>query len=222
MAGLEKKFGFDTVFDGEGAVVFSTPRPKRLFTADEVEVIRAQAYADGQTSELVISEQATAEALSQITQACGQALAALAKVAHDHRTASAELAMAVGRKVADAALQMFPEAPITAAMIELGRELEAAPKLVVRTTPDRVEAVQAALERAAVACSFGGQITAIADPDLPLAAFLLEWGEGRAAFDPEAAAARIAAALETALAAEGLHAEPLIPPSIMTSENPDG
>ena len=46
---------------------------------------------------------------------------------------------------------------------------------------------------------------------LPLAAFTLDWGEGRAAFDPEAAAARVAAALDEALAAEGLHAEPLLP-----------
>jgi flagellar assembly protein FliH len=222
MTGLEKRFGFDTVFDAEGGVVFSTPRPKRLFTADEVEQIRALAFSDGQNSELVVAEQATAAAVSEIAQACGVAMSALAKVAHDHRTASAELAMAVGRKVADAALEQFPEAPISAAMIELARELEAAPRLMVRTTPDRVEPVQAALERAAQACGFAGQITAIADPALPLAAFLLDWGEGRAAFDPEAAAGRVAAALETALAAEGLHAEPLIPPSILTTETPDG
>ena len=55
----------------------------------------------------------------------------------------------------------------------------------------------------------GGQIVARADPDLPRAAFTLDWGDGRAAFDPEAAAARVAAALDAALAAEGLHGEAL-------------
>ena len=44
------------------------------------------------------------------------------------------------------------------------------------------------------------------------AAFLFDWGEGRAAFDPAAAAGRVAAALEAALAAEGLHAEVHLPP----------
>ena len=46
--------------------------------------------------------------------------------------------------------------------------------------------------------------------DLTLAAFVLDWGDGRADFDPAAAADRVAQALHTALAAEGLHAEPLI------------
>ena len=41
--------------------------------------------------------------------------------------------------------------------------------------------------------------------------FAFDWGEGRAAFDPEVSAARVAEALDAALAAEGLHAEPLLP-----------
>jgi flagellar assembly protein FliH len=42
-------------------------------------------------------------------------------------------------------------------------------------------------------------------------AFTLDFGDGSAAFDPQAAAQRVAEALHAALAAEGLHAEPLIP-----------
>jgi flagellar assembly protein FliH len=42
------------------------------------------------------------------------------------------------------------------------------------------------------------------------AAFVLDWGDGKAAFDPQDAALRVAAALDAALAAEGLHAEPLL------------
>ena len=43
------------------------------------------------------------------------------------------------------------------------------------------------------------------------AAFTLDFGDGQAAFDPAAAAERVADTLRAALAAEGLHAEPLIP-----------
>ena len=75
---------------------------------------------------------------------------------------------------------------------------------------------------AAQACGFAGAIVATADPGLPLAAFTLDWGEGRAAFDPEAAAARVAAALDEALAAEGLHAEPLLPTPDHTFEADHG
>jgi len=44
-------------------------------------------------------------------------------------------------------------------------------------------------------------------------AFTLDFGDGQAAFDPAQAAGRVTLALEAALAAEGLHAEPLIPGS---------
>ena len=40
-----------------------------------------------------------------------------------------------------------------------------------------------------------------------------DFGDGQAAYDPAAAAERVAEALHAALASEGLHAEPLIPGS---------
>jgi flagellar assembly protein FliH len=206
-----EKFRFDTVFDDAGGVVRTAPRPKRVYAAEEVELIRAAALAEGERSVTAIAEARVAAALEEIARHCGGALDALAKVAHDHRVHSADLSLAAARKIADAALAQFPEAPVAAAMVELAREIEAAPKLKVRVAPDLIDKVQAALERAAQACGFAGAIIATADPALPLAAFTLDWGEGRAAFDPEAAAARVAAALDEALAAEGLHAEPLLP-----------
>ena len=128
-----------------------------------------------------------------------------------------ELPMATARAIAGAALDQFPDAPATAALLALAREVEAAPRLVVRAQPDLVERTQAALDQAAQACGFPGQIHCKADPALPRAAFVLDWGEGRAAFDPVEAEARAAAAIQTALIAEGLHAEPLLPPDSSSS-----
>ncbi|CAN5143434.1 protein FlbE [soil metagenome] len=207
------KFNFDTVFDAAGDVTFALPKIKRLFTAAEMEEVRIQAFADGERSTSAIADVEAAHALTAIAQAAQKALGALAQVAHEHRTASADLALAVGRKIADAALERFPEAPVTAALLGLARELEAAPRLLVRAEPSLVERLQAILEETAHNCGLSGQILVKADHDLPLAAFVLDWGDGRAAFDPEEAGARVAAALETALAAEGLHAEPMIPTS---------
>ena len=93
----------------------------------------------------------------------------------------------------------------------LAREVEAQPKLTVRVAAHLVERTQAALETTAHAIGFPGQILARADAHLPAAAFVLDWGDGRAAFDPTDAAARVTQALEAAIAAEGLHAEPLLP-----------
>lgn len=208
-----QKFGFDRVFDQAGAVAFEPLRTKRVFTAAEVEVIRAEAFAEGQRSESAVADAAAAAALSQIADAAGFALGALAKVAHDHRVHSAELALAAGRKIADAALERFPEAPAAAALEQLAREIESSPKLVVRAAPELVSRLQTALHEVASACGLPGAIVVKDDPSLPMAAFVLDWGDGQAAFDPEQAAARVTAALETALAAEGLHGESISLPN---------
>jgi flagellar assembly protein FliH len=208
-----RKFTFDTVFDGDGVVSYTAPRPKRAFSPDEVEHIRAQAFAEGERSAVVRAEEAAAASLADIARSTRTALGALAHVAHEHRTACAELALACARTIAGAALEQFPQAPAQAALASLAREIEAAPKLAVRTTPDMVERLQLALDETALACGFPGQILVKGDPALPDAAFVLDWGDGRAAFDPIQAADRVAEALHTALAAEGLHAEPLISPS---------
>jgi flagellar assembly protein FliH len=212
MTSPHRKFTFDTVFDGDGAV-YTPLRAKRSFTPEEVEQVRAHAFTEGERSAVVRAEEAQAAALAEIAQAAKTALGALARVAHEHRTACAELALAGARAIAGAALEQFPEAPAAAALQTLSREIEATARLMVRAAPEMVERLQSALDETAQACGFPGQIVVKADPALPLAGFVLDWGDGRAAFDPTQAAERVAEALHTALAAEGLHAEPLISPS---------
>jgi len=206
-----QRFSFETVFDAQGDVAFAPARPKRTYTADEVERIRTEAFSAGEASTTALAETAAANALAEIAQATSLALHALAKVAHEHRAGSAELALAAGRKIADAALERFPEAPAAAALQQLAREIEATPRLLVHTRAELAERMQKTLNETAEACGLPGQIVVKPDVEMPMAAFVLDWGDGRARFDPEEAAARVAAALETALAAEGLHAEPLIP-----------
>ena len=60
-----------------------------------------------------------------------------------------------------------------------------------------------------------------ADPNIAPAAFVLDWGDGSAAFDPDASAARVAHALEEALVSDGLHAEPLPDPTAPDPDAPD-
>ncbi|MCA4916883.1 MAG: flagellar assembly protein FliH, partial [Phenylobacterium sp.] len=49
------------------------------------------------------------------------------------------------------------------------------------------------------------------DPGHSGAAFTLDFGDGSASYDPDAAAQRISDTLKAALATEGLHSEPLDP-----------
>lgn len=208
-----KRFAFDTVFDNEGGMREPPPRPKRAFTPEEVEAARAQGYAEGERSAVARAEQHAANALADISRAVQEAFSTLAAVAHEHRSGSAMLALAAGRKIADAALERFPEAPASAALVALAREVEAQPRITVRVSEDLVERTQVALEETAHAIGFPGQIVARADANMPPAAFTFDWGDGRASFDPDEATRRVAEALEAAIAAEGLHAEPLLPAS---------
>jgi flagellar assembly protein FliH len=210
MAGsAPRPFTFDTIFDGDR--VIAPPKPKRHFSAEEVEAARAQGFAEGERSVVARAETDAARAMGEIAAAARAAMGYLAEIAHGHRTESARLALACARKIADAALDSFPERPAAEALEVLGRELQAQPRLVVRVTPAEAERTEAALRQVADNIGLTGQIVVKAEPALPRAAFIYDWGEGRAAFDPQAAAAKVAAALETALAAEGLHGDPLAP-----------
>ncbi len=205
---VPRKFTFDTVFDGER--VIAPPKLKRAFTPEEMEAARAEAFAEGQRSVVAQAETQAAQALREVASAMRTAFGHLAEAAHAHRTDSARLALACARKIADAALDQFPEQPALAALEALSRELDAQPRLLVRASPTNVERLTHALSAAAESMGFAGLVVVKADPGLAPAAFSFDWGEGRAAFDPVAAAARVEAALETALAAEGLHAEPVV------------
>jgi flagellar assembly protein FliH len=124
---------------------------------------------------------------------------------------SAELALACARAIAAAALDQFPEAPVRAALESLAREIEAAPRLIVTADPELAEGLQVVLEETAQAVGYPGAIQVRGQPSMAPHAFTLDFGDGSASFDPAAATERVAQVLHAALAAEGLHAEPLIP-----------
>ena len=213
-----RKFTFDVEFDGATAPATSTY--KRLFTTAEAEAFAAQARAEGEAAAMRSIEAQGAAALADLASVARTALSTLAAAAHQHRVGAAELALACARQIADAACDRFPEAPLQAAMAALAREVESTPRLTLRAPPALLERLRAALTETAEAIGYPGQILARAEPDLPPAAFVLDWGDGSASFDPAGAAGRVTEALEGALAAEGLHAEAL--PTPIADEAPHG
>ena len=64
-ASPHRPFAFDTVFDDVGAIAYAPPRTKRMFTAEEVEQLRAAAFAEGERSAVVQAEQAMAATLGR-------------------------------------------------------------------------------------------------------------------------------------------------------------
>jgi len=208
-----RAFTFETVFDDRGAVAFEPPPSpkKRAFSTEDLEAARASGFAEGERSAVVRAEQAQAAALREIAAAVTGALGALAAVAHEHKEGCAALSLACATSMADAALDAFPEAPAQAALRALTAELEAVPRLIVRTGSGDAERLRASLERIADEAGLTGAIQVKPDAGLARAAFVFDWGDGKAAYDPDRAAARVRDALTAALAAEGLHGDALQP-----------
>jgi flagellar assembly protein FliH len=213
---LSTPFAFDTEFDASGVVVHASAfRPiKRAYGPAEVEALVAEARLDARNQALAEVESIQAMALSAIGQALASAAPALSQVAQAHRQQSAELALTAARVVAASALDRFPEAPLQAALETLGQEVDASPRLVIRTG-DLTEATQARIQQLCADAGFSGIVAFRTESDMAAAAFQLEWADGRAAFDPDEAFARMREALNSALAAEAGHAETLTPETSM-------
>jgi len=179
-------------------------------TADSPQPVSAAAQARLEAREAALAEVASiqAMAIASIGQAVADAAPTLAHAAQMHREQSAGLALAAGRIIALAALDRFPAGPLQAALESLGQEIDASPRLVIRAA-GLDDAVRDKLQAVAVDAGFSGLIAFRDDPALPMAAFQLEWSDGRADFDPAEAAARMGEALTAALAAEAGHAEAL-------------
>jgi flagellar assembly protein FliH len=211
-APLSTPFSFDTEFDAAGTVVHASAfRPtRRAWTPAEVEALLAQARLEARNEAMAEVESLQAMALSAIGEALAAAVPFLGQVARAHREQSAELALAAARVVASAALDRFPAGPLQAALEALGQEIDASPRLVIRTG-DLDDANRARISRLCDDAGFSGVVAFREEPDLAPASFQLEWADGRAAFDADAAFVRIGEALSSALAAEAGHAEPLTP-----------
>jgi flagellar assembly protein FliH len=166
--------------------------------------------ADARNAALAEVESIQAMALSTIGQALAAAAPALAQVAQAHRQQAAELALVAARVVSASALDRHPEAPLQAALEALGQEIDASPRLVIRTG-DLTEATHARIQQLCADAGFSGIVAFRTEPAMAPAAFQLEWADGRAAFDPEDAFTRMSEALSSALAAEAGHAENLSP-----------
>jgi flagellar assembly protein FliH len=210
---LSTPFAFDTEFDAAGVVVNAAAafRPmKRAYGPAEVEAMVAQARLDARNAALAEVESIQTMALSAIGQALATAAPALAQVAQLHRQQASELAMTAARVVAASALDRHPEAPLQAALEALGQEIDASPRLVIRTG-DLTEATHARIQQLCADAGFSGIVAFRTEPAMAPAAFQLEWADGRAAFDPDEAFARMSEALNSALAAEAGHAENLTP-----------
>lgn len=198
-----QKFSFDTHFDDNGRVLSSAPapRPKRAYSPIEVDMLRAEAFAQGQAAQRGADESLQAQSLAAIADACREALPTLERIIAAYRAQSADLALATGEAIASAALERCPQAPLAAALEALSAEMAGSARLIVRVAASS-DAVAKAVQAAAAEAGLADRVVLRDDASLASAAFVIEWPDGRAEYDPEGAMTRVREALNAALSAE--------------------
>ena len=203
MSAAPLKFAFDTHFDEDGRVLSSAPvvRAKRAYSPAEVEAIRAEAFADGQRSQQATDEALLAQSLAGVAEACRQAIPTLERVIASYRANAADLAVSTAETVASAALEKMPRAPLAAALEALSGEMAGAARLIVRAAASDEATIQA-VRAAAAEAGLEDRVVIRDDAGMPSAAFIIEWPDGRAEYDPQEALTRVREALNSALSAE--------------------
>jgi len=169
-----------------------------LTHAEEMRVHEEQ-FRVAAEHERIAAEQRTLEAVEALIGHSQDAFATMAEVSQAHWKQAAELALVCAKQIAGEALKHFPQGAILAAMEALATEIKAQPRLTVRAGPEWAQGFQTALDQKARALGLPCQVQVTPDPDMPLAGFDFNWGDGRAQFDPQSAADKIGAALTAAL-----------------------
>lgn len=198
MAMNATKFTFDTVFADSRDVVGESARARRRrsLTESEIEGLCAEAKAQGTKAAEVVALEAVAHAAGETTRALKDALAQLAKEREFLLGQSAQLAFALARKLAGAALAEFPQAEVETALREAMHQALGEPRIVLRVAPDVADALASRLADIAHQEGYDGKVQITADPSLRRADCRVEWRGGGA----ERAEAAIEKSLEELIA----------------------
>ena len=192
------KFTFDTVFADARDVASDAARARqrRSLTEGEIDKLCADARAEGMKAGEVRALEALGAATRDVTAAIENALAKTARYVEVIRAQSAEVAFAVARKVARAAVASFPNAEVEAALRDAMHQALGEPRISLRVAPAVADALAPRIAQIAHEEGYDGRVQISPDPALRGADCRVEWRGGGA----ERAEAAIDAALDELMA----------------------
>lgn len=173
------KFNFDTVFGSNGApATTQANRTRSAYSADEVEIIRKEAFAAGKASASAEIAHMQSMALSSIAQTLGTLVQQFDGQIEALRAESANLALAVGRKLAESALQAAPQGEILTMISDCMHKLHLEPRLVIRVSPAIADSIKSQIQALADQNGFAGRVIVLVEPSLSASACHIEWADG--------------------------------------------
>jgi flagellar assembly protein FliH len=171
------KFNFDTVFGSKGGPANGT-RVRSSYSSDEVEVIRRDTFAQGKADSEAQAAAARATALGALAQGLVRLLGEFDATVLALRQESADVALQVGRKLADVALDAFPLKEVETLVGECLHKLHREPRLVVRVSAALADPLRADIEALSAEHGFAGRVVIIAEEKLAGADCRVEWADG--------------------------------------------
>jgi flagellar assembly protein FliH len=180
--GAAKKFTFDTEFRPEGDLISNAARARqrRVFTQEEIDHMFAKARVEGMKAGQVRAAETLAAATENFCAAVRASLSTAQGEIEALRAEAAAIAFAAARKLAPAALARFPECEVEQALREAVHQAIGEPRIVLRATPQVIDALSDRLAEIAREEGFDGRIIAQAEQDLPDGDCRIEWRGGGA------------------------------------------
>jgi flagellar assembly protein FliH len=174
-----RKFTFDQRFDsGPSGTRPSAPKVKRFYTPEEVEAVRAAAYAEGKGSLEAVTAQAQSVALGQIAEATMAALRTMDMLAAEARADAMQVALLSARRIAESALARYPLDSIEETIAQCLAQIAHEPRVVIKVNADVADALRARIGQLTDDIGFAGRIVISAEPHLSHADCRLEWTDG--------------------------------------------
>lgn len=186
------KFNFDTVFGTKGAPSNApSNRARSSYAADEVEVIRNEAFAAGKQAASAEIAQMQAMALTAVAQSTATLIQQFDTQISSMRAQSATLALSVGKKLAESAVEAFPHDETIELISSCMHKLHAEPRLVIRVASDTAEFIKSQIESLSEQNGFAGRVIVLVEPSLAPTACRIEWADGGVEQDMNATFAAI-------------------------------
>ncbi|MEQ1863174.1 MAG: FliH/SctL family protein [Micropepsaceae bacterium] len=173
------KFNFDNVFGAKdtGAQA-AAPRARSSYSADEVELIRKESQSKGKADAEAAALALQAQTLGAIAHSLTTVISQFGATVTAMRQESAQLALAVGRKLAEHALTAYPLEEVQTLLADCLHKMHDEPRIVVRLAPDGAEAIRAEIDRLCEQHGFAGRVVVIAEPVFSGADCRIEWADG--------------------------------------------
>jgi flagellar assembly protein FliH len=173
-----RKFTFDTEFTGDENRQAPTARArqKQTLTTEELEVLKTLARLEGENSASARLAAAVESLAVQVRVTLDESHALVEAM----RAEAAEIALAMARRIAPAALAALPAGDVEIALRQAMHQAIGEPRLTLRAAPAVVEVLEVRLADIAHEEGYEGRVMIAADPAMQGADCRIEWRGGGA------------------------------------------